>query len=169
MKTLYIFLTRSGTLVSNLVYALTGAEYGVFRLRENIPCALYALEVSDEAYARAKRRAEHMMTHGELYRFNSLGLLLCAFHIRWNRRRHYFCSQFVSEVLQKSGSLDLPKHSTLMRPNDYAALPQLRCLYQGRLAGLPQRQSMEMGEVESVIGLYLEVFGAVKSGAQKMF
>ena len=193
MKTLYIFLTRSGTLVSNLVYALTGAEYthislafdenlntlysstrkngytmfpagpsreylnkGVFRLRENIPCALYALEVSDEAYARAKRRAEHMMTHGELYRFNSLGLLLCAFHIRWNRRRHYFCSQFVSEVLQKSGSLDLPKHSTLMRPNDYAALPQ--------------RQSMEMGEVESVIGLYLEVFfGAVKSGAQKMF
>ena len=121
MKTLYIFLTRSGTLVSNLVYALTGAEYthislafdedlntlysstrkngytmfpagpsreylnkGVFRLRENIPCALYALEVSDEAYARAKRRAEHMMTHGELYRFNSLGLLLCAFHIRWN-------------------------------------------------------------------------------------
>lgn len=27
MKTLYIFLTRSGTLVSNLVYALTGAEY----------------------------------------------------------------------------------------------------------------------------------------------
>ena len=205
MKTLYIFLTRSGTLVSNLVYALTGAEYthislafdedlntlysstrkngytmfpagpsreylnkGVFRLRENIPCALYALEVSDEAYARAKRRAEHMMTHGELYRFNSLGLLLCAFHIRWNRRRHYFCSQFVSEVLQKSGSLDLPKHSTLMRPND--ALPQLKCLYQGRLAGLPQRQSMEMGEVESVIGLYLEVFfGAVKSGAQKMF
>ena len=143
---------------------------GVFRLRENIPCALYALEVSDEAYARAKRRAEHMMTHGELYRFNSLGLLLCAFHIRWNRRRHYFCSQFVSEVLQKSGSLDLPKHSTLMRPNDYAALPQLRCLYQGRLAGLPQRQSMEMGEVESVIGLYLEVFfGAVKSGARKMF
>lgn len=151
MKTLYIFLTRSGTLVSNLVYALTGAEYthislafdenlntlysstrkngytmfpagpsreylnkGVFRLRENIPCALYALEVSDEAYARAKRRAEHMMTHGELYRFNSLGLLLCAFHIRWNRRRHYFCSQFVSEVLQKSGSLEhCPQHSNL--------------------------------------------------------
>ena len=207
MKTLYIFLTRSGTLVSNLVYTFTGAEYthislafdedlntlysstrkngytmfpagpsreylnkGVFRMRENIPCALYALEVSDEAYARAKRRADHMMTHGELYRFNSVGLLLCALHIRWNRRRHYFCSQFVSEVLQKSGSLDLPKHSTLMRPMDYAQLPQLKCLYSGRLAELPQRQNMEMGEVESVIGLYLEVFlGAVKNGARSIF
>ena len=27
MKTLYIFLTRSGTLLSNLVYSLTGAQY----------------------------------------------------------------------------------------------------------------------------------------------
>ena len=140
MKTLYIFLTRSGTLLSNLVYSLTGAQYthvslafdedlstlysstrkngytmfpagpsreylnrGVFLMRENIPCALYALEVTDEAYTRAKRRTQHMMHYGELYRFNSLGLLLCWMHIRWQRRRHYFCSQFVSEVLQKSG------------------------------------------------------------------
>ena len=193
MKTLYIFLTRSGTLLSNLVYHITGAQYthvslafdpdlttlysstrkngytmfpagpskeylnrGVFRLREDIPCALYALDVTEEAYLRARRRADHMMAHGELYRFNSLGLLLCALHIRWKRRRHYFCSQFVSEVLQKSGSLDLPKHSTLMQPNDYTSLPQLRCLYQGRLGDLPQRQQMEMGEAESVIAVYLQ-------------
>ena len=115
MKTLYIFLTRSGTLLSNLVYRLTGAQYthislafdedlstlysstrkngytmfpagpsreylnrGVFLMRENIPCALYALEVTDEAYIRAKRRTQHMMHHGELYRFNSLGLLLAT-------------------------------------------------------------------------------------------
>lgn len=73
-------------------------------------------------------------------------------------------------MLQKSGSLDLPRHSTLMRPNDYAAMPQLRCLYSGRLAGLPQRQSMEMGEVESVMGLYLSVLlGAVRGGVRHLF
>ena len=138
MKTIYILLTRSGTLLSNLVYAVTGANYthaslafdedlsclysstrkngytmfpagpsreylnrGVFRLRENVPCALYALDVSDEAYTRARRRAEHMMAHGSLYQFNVIGLALCGMHIRWKRRRHYFCSQFVSEVLEK--------------------------------------------------------------------
>lgn len=204
MKTLYIFLTRSGTLLSNLVYHITGAQYthvslafdpdlttlysstrkngytmfpagpskeylnrGVFRLREDIPCALYALDVTEEAYLRARRRANHMMAHGELYRFNSLGLLLCALHIRWQRRRHYFCSQFVSEVLQKSGSLDLPKHSTLMHPNDYASLPELRCLYLGRLGDLPQRQRMEMDEAESVIAVYLQyLLGAARHRAR---
>lgn len=207
MKTLYIFLTRSGTLLSNLVYHITGAQYthvslafdpdlttlysstrkngytmfpagpskeylnrGVFRLREDIPCALYALDVTEEAYLRARRRANHMMAHGELYRFNSLGLLLCALHIRWKRRRHYFCSQFVSEVLQKSGSLDLPKHSTLMHPNDYTSLPELRCLYQGRLGDLPQRQQMELGEAESVIAVYLQyLLGAARHRARSWF
>ena len=207
MKTLYIFLTRSGTLLSNLVYHITGAQYthvslafdpdlttlysstrkngytmfpagpskeylnrGVFRLREDIPCALYALDVTEEAYLRARRRADHMMAHGELYRFNSLGLLLCALHIRWQRRRHYFCSQFVSEVRQKSGSLDLPKHSTLMHPNDYASLPELRCLYQGRLGDLPQRQRMEMDEAESVIAVYLQyLLGAARHRTRSWF
>lgn len=190
MKTIYILLTRSGTLLSNLVYAVTGANYthaslafdedlsclysstrkngyimfpagpsreylnrGVFRLRENVPCALYALDVSDEAYTRARRRAEHMMAHGSLYQFNVIGLALCGMHIRWKRRRHYFCSQFVSEVLEKSGAMELPKHSTLMHPNDYTRLEELRCVYKGTLAGLPQRQQMEFDQNDTVIGV----------------
>lgn len=106
MKTIYILLTRSGTLLSKLVYAATGASYthasmafdadlsclysstrkngytmfpagpskeylnkGVFRLRDNAPCALYALEVSDEAYSHALHRAEEFMRHSEEYSF----------------------------------------------------------------------------------------------------
>ena len=207
MKTIYILLTRSGTLLSNLVYRLTGARYthaslafdedlsclysstrkngytmfpagpsreylnrGVFLMRENIPCALYALEVTDEAYTRAKRRTQHMMHHGELYRFNSLGLLLCWMHIRWQRRRHYFCSQFVSEVLEKSGALTLPKDSTLMHPNDYTQLPQLKCLYKGRLADLPQRKAMELGETPSMVSIYTGLLvELLQHRAQKFF
>ena len=206
MKTLYLFLTRSGTLLSNLVYHLTGAQYthvslafdedlstlysstrkngytmfpagpsreylnrGLFLQRENIPCALYALEVSEEAYARARRRAEHMMNHGHLYRFNSLGLLLCWLHIRWQRRRHYFCAQSVSEVLEKSGAVDLPKDSTLMHPSDYTTLPGLECLYTGPLRELPQRQQMELGEAESVVGVYIGLaLGMAKSQVRRV-
>ena len=202
MKTIYILLTRSGTLLSNLVYRFTGADYthvslafdedlsclysstrkngytmfpagpsreylnrGVFRLRENVPCALYALEVEDETYARARRRAEHMMAHGRLYRFNVLGLMLCALHIRWRRRRHYFCSQFVSDVLEKSGAMELPKDSTLMHPNDYTKLTQLKCVYKGALRGLPQRRQMEFDADETVVSVYLGLaMGLLRSG-----
>ena len=183
MKTIYILLTRSGTLLSKLVYAVTGASYthasmafdeeldclysstrkngytmfpagpskeylnkGVFRLRGDAPCALYALEVTDEAYSHALCRAEEFMRHSEEYSFNTLGLILCGLHIRWQRRRHYFCSQFVSEVLEQSGALALPKDSTLMH--------QLKCLYKGRLADLPQRKAMDLGETPSMVSIY---------------
>ena len=207
MKTLYIFLTRSGTLLSNLVYRLTGAQYthislafdedlstlysstrkngytmfpagpskeylnkGVFRLRDNAPCALYALEVSDEAYSHALHRAEEFMRHSEEYSFNILGLILCALHIRWQRRRHYFCSQFVSEVLEQSGALALPKDSTLMHPNDYTTLQDLHCVYEGRLSGLPQRQNMDFGGDETVVSVYLGLaLGLVKAGVRQIF
>lgn len=207
MKTIYILLTRSDTVLSRLIYKVSGSAYthaslafdedlsclysstrkngytivpagpgkeylnrGIFKLQGNMPCALYALEVDEENYIRAKRRADHMMTHGNLYRFNTLGLALCAMHIRWERRRHYFCSQFVSEVLEKSGSLELPKHSTLMHPNDYTELEGLTCLYEGKLSDLPQRRQMDLGEPESVTTVYLGLArGLVKTGWKKFF
>ena len=79
---------------------------------------------------------------------------MCGLHIRWQRHHHYFCSQFVSEVLEQSGALALPKDSTLMHPNDYALLPQLKCLYKGRLADLPQRKAMDLGEPPSMVSIY---------------
>ena len=134
------------------------------------PVVLYALEVSDEAYVRALRRTEEFMRHSEEYSFNILGLILCALHIRWQRRRHYFCSQFVSEVLEQSGALALPKDSTLMHPNDYAQLPQLKCLYEGCLADLPQRKAMELGEAPAVVSVYLGLMlGLAKAGVRKIF
>ena len=72
----------------------------------------------------------------------------------WQRRHHCFCSQFVSEVLEQGGALALPKDSTLMHPNDYALLPQLKCLYKGRLADLPQRKAMDLGETPSMVSIY---------------
>ena len=115
-------------------------------------------------------RAEHMMAHGSLYQFNVIGLALCGMHIRWKRRRHYFCSQFVSEVLEKSGAMELPKHSTLMHPNDYTRLEELRCVYKGTLAGLPQRQQMEFDQNDTVISVYLGLaLGLFHTGAARVW
>ena len=176
MKTLYIFLTRSGTLLSNLVYSLTGAQYTHISLAfdEDLSTLYSSTRKNGYTMFHAGPSREYLNRGVFLMRENIpcalVGLLLCWMHIRWQRRRHYFCSQFVSEVLQKSGALELPKPSTLMHPSDYAELPELRCLYRGTLAGLPQRQSMELGEVESVMGLYLNVLlGAVKGRVRRLF
>ena len=41
-----------------------------------------------------------------------------------------------------------------MHPNDYPQLPQLKCLYKGRLADLPQRKAMDLGETPRWSAVY---------------
>ena len=66
--------------------------------------------------------------------------------------------------------MELPKDSILMHPNDYAQLPQLKCLYEGCLADLPQRKAMELGEAPTVVSVYLGLMlGLAKAGVRKIF
>lgn len=65
--------------------------------------------------------------------FNLVGLLLCQMQIPLHRENQYFCSEFVSEVLTRSHALTMPKVPSLMRPNDYTHLSELKCRFEGRL------------------------------------
>ena len=76
---------------------------------------------------------------------------------------------FFRDTLEKSGAMELPKHSTLMHPNDYTRLEELRCVYKGTLAGLPQRQQMEFDQNDTVIGVYLGLaLGLFHTGAARV-
>lgn len=109
---------------------------GFFKKYPNIPCALYELKVDDEVYESAKNTVTEMMSEADIYRYNLMGLLFCRFNIPLRRRRHYFCSEFVSEILSKNNALTLPKEPSLMRPNDYTKIHNLTCLYEGQLIDL---------------------------------
>lgn len=205
MKSIYIFLTRSGTVLSHLVYTFTKEPYthvsvafdddlgtlysssrkngytlfpagpcreflnqGLFTRWGKIPCAVYELRVEDHVYHQARQLAEEMVSQ-DFYHFNIFGLLLCKLNIRLQRQRHFFCSQFVSEVLRQSQALELPKDSVLMRPSDFLQLSGLRCLYCGLLKDLPQRQRMQLGEPVSMTTVYFHLMmAAARRSWQRM-
>ena len=163
MKSIYLLLTRSDTYVSKTIGLATSDKYthmsisfdekleplysfarkykriplpaGIRHeaLCNHIPCALYELKVDDETYEKAKNHVDDMMENADCYRYNVLGLLLCRMNIAYDRKSHYFCSEFVSEVLEMSNALELPKHPSLMRPADYTKIEELNCLFDGKL------------------------------------
>ena len=104
-------------------------------------CTLLAMEISDASHAAICSRLRKMETCSRYYRYNVLGALLCGMGIRWERRRRYFCSQFIGDLLEKSGAVSLPKPAALMQPIDYAFLPGVRVLFTGQageMFSLPQ-------------------------------
>ncbi len=121
-------------------------DTGFFKKYDDIPCALYELKVPDDVYYSAKSDVEKMMEESDVYRYNIIGLILCKLNIPYHRKRHYFCSQFVSEILEKNNALELPKDTALMKPVDYTLLPELECRFVGNIRMLSESRDKVLVE-----------------------
>lgn len=167
MKTIYIFLTRTQSILSRTVRWVTSDQYTHaaiafdqnlqvlyssarwdgktmfpcgpcreyidqgFYARWKTPCAVYELQVEDAVYNRAKEEVAKILEHQSQYHFNIIGLLLCHFRIPFRRKTYFFCSQFVGEILRRSGALELPMDTSLIRPSDYMDFPELKFRFRG--------------------------------------
>ena len=109
---------------------------GYFGAHPDTRCTLIALPVSDEAHGRICRKLREMADRAETYRYNLLGVILCYWGISLKRQHHFFCSQFVADVLDSCGAVELPKPSSLMHPMDYTALDAAEFLFTGRIGEL---------------------------------
>ena len=104
--------------------------------RRAVPCCLYELKVSEDTYLRLRRQLHTMYTRREEYHYSVLGAFACYFNLSFQRRHHYFCSQFVAGLLEDCGAVELPKPPTLLRPADLCGLKDLRPVHQGPLEGI---------------------------------
>lgn len=111
-------------------------EESVTPRRRTVPCCLYELTVSEDVYRSLRRRLSAMYAQREAYRYNLLGTLACYFNLPLQRRRRYFCSQFVADLLEDCGAVDLPKPPALLRPADLCHIQGLRPVHRGFLEGI---------------------------------
>lgn len=108
-------------------------ENGTFSRFQNTVCSLYSLKVSEKQRANIISEIGHFKTESYKYGYNFLGLFTALFDIALPRKYNYFCSQFVSEVLLKSGIEITSKNPGLTSPSDIMAYPELEFLYSGYL------------------------------------
>ncbi len=99
--------------------------------RPSFSCALYEIEVTEEIYATLKKNILKYKNNKTNLKYSTLGLVMCFVKIPYRRKNHYFCSQFVAEVLQESGVLKLNKKSCLYFPKDIAKHSQLKLIFKG--------------------------------------
>ena len=110
---------------------------GLLGRMQDAPCCLYALRVTPQVYQRLRSRLSLMVSQRERYHYNLLGTILCLFNLPLVRRDHYFCSQFVAELLRGSGALSFSKSTALFHPADFCRVEGLRPLHRGTIGALP--------------------------------
>ncbi len=105
----------------------------VFERYKNGYCELYELDVPDEAYDKICDTINDYYEKYDLCKYNFFGVFLMLFGIKSELKYKMTCSQFVATVLHKSGAVVLPKHYSLMRPNDFMKIDGIRMIYSGTI------------------------------------
>lgn len=104
--------------------------------RAPFPCQLYELEVSEKVYNSVKKILNSYVERKKHLHYTKLGLVFCLLRIPYKKDHHYFCSQFVADVLRQAKATHLKKHSALYLPGDFKHLPGIRLHFQGNLQSL---------------------------------
>lgn len=168
---LYITLSQTGSLLSRLLKAITGAQYnhvsvsfspeplrmysfgrlhpynpfwggfvvesprsGTYKRFPNTRAVVISVPITEQARARMLGRVRAMLREQRSYRYDLLGLAFAGLHIRLRRRRCYYCSEFVRELLLFSRVAGAEQLAPFVRPIDFLSMPGLRVVYWGRLS-----------------------------------
>lgn len=104
--------------------------------RAPFPCQIYELKVSEKVYNSVKKILSSYIERKSHLRYTKLGLVFCLLRIPYKKKHHYFCSQFVADVLKQAKATRLQKSSALYLPGDFKNLPGIRLHFQGNLQSM---------------------------------
>ena len=117
----------------------------MFKIHNSCLCEAYRIKISDEAYENLLKEIAKYETEKDKYRYAVFGALLCALRIKNSFKYKRFCSQFVANLLHDGAGIELPHHTSKMRPKDYLKLPNLERVYAGTIKDLAD--GIDSGEI----------------------
>lgn len=110
---------------------IINGTYGRF---PNTRCLLYSLKVNDIQYKKIENELSRFKYDSNRYKYNLLGLVGVMINYPVERKNSYFCSQFVTGVLLKSGVDIINKPPGLTSPMDFINCSELEFIYEGPLS-----------------------------------
>lgn len=114
-----------------------GRNIGTFKRFSNTRVMVLQVPVGENSYEAIKEEIREMYIRRNRYRYNYEGLFLAAIGVDLRRKRAFYCSQFVRNVLVENQAIEagaLPKVTT---PKDFLTLSKAKVVYEGLLRAYP--------------------------------
>lgn len=106
---------------------------GTYSKYPETTCVIYKLEVSERDIEKMKRVLNVFKKNQKKFLYNLFGVLGVSLNEPVEFSNSYFCSQFVAEVLHRSGIKLWDKLPALVTPDDFRQNEHLVFVYEGKL------------------------------------
>lgn len=108
-------------------------HFGTMKRFSETEVRVLAVSVNDDIYDRLKSELQQMLSEKYSYHYDVVGLICAAFNKVYRRKNHYYCSEFVREVLVKHGIESPDLFPEIVRPTDFLEIPDCSEIYNGKL------------------------------------
>lgn len=110
------------------------ASFGTMKRFRDAEVAAICIRVEEEEYDRIRAYVLSMYSRRRQYGYNYIGLLAAKFGISYRWENHYYCSEFVKELLEKFGIASEGELSEIVRPVEFLNLRRGKVIYRGSLS-----------------------------------
>lgn len=104
---------------------------GVYQFSKKNEMKVYKMQITKEQVNILKEEIAQFEMQAKNYHYNFLGLMFIPFKIKYVRKHHYFCSQFISELLIKIAILDQSISPEWTSPADLIQYLDLELVFEG--------------------------------------
>lgn len=129
---------------------------GTFARFPETQAQIIRVAVTRAQYEAIAAYLEEMYRKRGCYHYNYAGVLLGAMHIPFRRKNHYYCSEFVRDILVKFGVVSPEQFGPIVQPQELLDdIPGSELIYDGVLAGYPR-----LTPVDAKPGFFRRLFAA---------
>ena len=114
-------------------FVAESARFGTFKRFSKTRVVVLDITVSEEQYQAMARRIHTMMELKQYYHYNYLGLWLAGLRICYRKKRRFYCSEFVKDLLEKQGIHGVSQLDSIVQPIHFLSLPSAQQIYTGLL------------------------------------
>lgn len=104
---------------------------GMYKKCTSSKCVIYKIKITNEQHQDLLKEIERFKKEKDKFRYNFLGLFGVILRRPLTRKHHYFCSQFVSEVLINSKVYTSAKIPALISTSDLYDMDNKELVYEG--------------------------------------
>lgn len=114
-------------------FVLESPHNGTFKRFSETKVVVMEVQTDAEKYNKMKHYLEHMYRRKDQYHYNYMGLFLAGLHICYKKRNHYYCSEFVRDLLLRFQIADKRQFESITQPIHFLDLPMCNVTYRGKL------------------------------------
>ncbi|MEA3321737.1 MAG: hypothetical protein U9Q88_17245 [Bacillota bacterium] len=133
LKELYSFGRKRPSNPFNGGFVREDVENGTYRKYPGTTCVIYKMAVTQREVEKMRRIIGVFQKKETKWFYNLLGVIGVSINEPVEIDSSYFCSQFVSDVLHRSGIKLWDKLPSLVTPDDFRQSDRLEWIYEGKL------------------------------------